>query len=168
VKPLAIGETVPDFTLTDHTSRPVSLSQLRGKVVAVNFIYTSCALPQFCFRIANHFGVMQKRFKDRVGRDLVLLTVTFDPVRDQPDRLAEYASQWKAAPPAWRFLTGAVPDVRRVCSMFGVDVFQDEGLINHSLHTVVIDRQAKVLANVEGNEFTAAQLGDLIDAALKR
>src|SRR2546426_8408741 len=44
--------------------------------------------------------------------DLVLLTVTFDPVHDTPDVLAEYASRWNADPATWHFLTGTVPDVR--------------------------------------------------------
>lgn len=168
IKPLPVGETVPDFTLTDQVRNRVSLSQFRGKVVAVNFIYTSCALPQFCFRIANHFGVIQKRFQPRVGRDLVLLTVTFDPARDTPERLAEYASQWKADPDVWHFLTGGAADVQRVCNMFGVDFFADEGLMNHSIHTAVIDRQGRLVANIEGNRFTAAQLGDLVATALSR
>ena len=106
---LAIGETVPDFRLTDQKRRPVALSDLRGKVVAINFIYTSCALPNFCLRIANNFGVLQKRFKAQLGRDLVLLTVTFDPVHDTPEVLAQYASRWNADPATWHFLTGPVP-----------------------------------------------------------
>jgi peroxiredoxin len=43
---------MPDFALIDQRGRRVTLSQFRGRLVAVNFIYTSCALPQFCFRIA--------------------------------------------------------------------------------------------------------------------
>ena len=167
-KELAVGQAVPDFALIDQARQRVTLSQFRGKVVALNFIYTSCVLPQFCFRIANHFGVVQKRFKDRVGRDLVLLTVTFDPARDTPERLAEYAGQWNAAPGIWHFLTGAASDVERVCSLFGVDFFADEGLMSHSVHTAIIDRQGHLAANIEGNQFTAAQLGDLVDTALKR
>jgi protein SCO1/2 len=167
-KPLTTGEAVPDFTLTNQARQEVTLSRFRGKIIAVNFIYTSCALPQFCFRIANHFGELQRRFAERLGRELVLLTVTFDPVRDQPERLAEYARQWKASPDAWHFLTGGVPDVRRVCGMFGVDVFQDEGLFNHSSRTAVIDRQGKLVANLEGNQFSAVQLGDLVGEYLNR
>ena len=166
-KLLAVGETVPDFRLTDQKRRPVALSQLRGKVVAINFIYTSCALPNFCLRIANNFGVLQKRFKAHLGRDFVLLTVTFDPVHDTPDVLAQYASQFNADPATWRFLTGAAPDVQRVCRLFGVDFFPDEGLFDHSLHTAIIDRKGKLVANIEGNQFTAAQLGDLIERALR-
>ena len=165
--PIAAGEMVPDFTLTDQVRRRVSLASLRGKVVAINFIYTSCALPQFCFRMANHFGVVQKRFASRMGRDLVLLTVTFDPARDTPEKLAAYAQQWKANPDQWHFLTGSASEIQRACGMFGVDFFPEEGLMNHSTHTAVIDRQGRLVANIEGNEVTAAQIGDLVQTVLR-
>jgi protein SCO1/2 len=163
---LAIGQTVPDFRLTNQKRRPIALSELRGKVVAINFIYASCPLPNFCLRIANNFGVLQKRFKAQLGRDLVLLTVTFDPVHDTPDVLAQYAGRWNADPATWHFLTGPVRDVQRVCHLFGVDFFPDEGLMNHSLHTAIIDRQGRMVANIEGNQFTAHQLGDLVESVL--
>jgi protein SCO1/2 len=166
-KVLAVGQPVPDFTLTNQVRKSVSLSQFRGKVVALNFIYTSCVLPQFCYRVANHFATVRNRFKDRMGRDLVLLTVTFDPARDTPERLAEYARQWQADPANWHFMTGAAPQVERVCNMFGVDFFADEGLMSHSVRTAVIDRHGGLVANIEGNQYTAAQLGDLVQTALK-
>jgi protein SCO1 len=165
---LPVGRSVPDFTLIDQEHRPVKLSQFRDKVVAINFVYTNCALPQFCFRIANHFGVLQRRFKERMAKDLVLLTVTFDPARDRPDTMAGYAQSLKADPQAWRFLTGGVDDVRRVCDLFGVEFFPDEGLMNHSSHTAVIDRRGTLVANLEGNQFTAVQLGDLVGTVLDR
>ena len=165
-KQLAIGELVPDFTLTDQNQQRVTLSRYRGKVVALNFIYTSCALPNFCYRISNNFGVLQRRLKEQLGRELVLLTVTFDPQRDQPDVLNRYASNWKADPATWHFLTGPVPAVDRVTNMFGMDFFPEEGLMNHSLHTAVIDRQGALVANIEGNQFTADQLVDLVKTIL--
>ena len=165
---LTVGSRVPDFTLTDQTGRPLSFLTLAGKVVALNFIYTRCALPQFCLRVTNHFGVLQKRFQRDLGRELVLLTVTFDPERDTPAVLAKYAGQWQADPKTWRFLTGDVAAVRRVCALFGVDAFPDEGLMNHSLRTVVIDRTGTLAASIEGNQYTAEQLGDLVQTALKR
>lgn len=163
---LAVGEPVPDFRLTNQKRRPVAFADLRGKVVVVNFIYTSCALPNFCLRIANNFGVLQKRFEAQLGRDLVLLTVSFDPVHDTPEVLAQYASRWDADPATWHFLTGPAREVQRVCRLFGVDFFPDEGLMNHSLHTAIIDRQGEMVANIEGNQFTAGQLGDLTEAVL--
>lgn len=163
-----IGQPVPDFALIDQARQTVRLSQFRGKVVAVNFIYTSCALPQFCFRMANHFSAVNRRFKDRMGRDLVLLTVTFDPVRDQPEKLAAYARQWTADPSSWHFLTGDVADVQRVCNLFGLDFFPDEGLMNHSSHTALIDRRGDLVANIEGAQFTATELRDLVQTVLNQ
>ena len=163
---LTVGQTVPDFSLTNQKRQQIALSDLRGKVVAINFVYTSCPLPNFCLRIANNFGVLQQRFKARLGRDLVFLTVTFDPVHDTPEVLAQYASRWSVDPTTWHFLTGPIGDVQRVCHLFGVDSFPDEGLVNHSLHTAIIDRQGKIVANIEGNQFTARQLGDLTEAVL--
>ena len=166
VTPLAVGDRMPAFTLVDQTGQRFSSAALAGKVAALNFIYTRCALPQFCLRVSNNFGVLQKRFANRLGRDLVLVTVTFDPQRDTPEVLAKYASQWKADPASWRFLTGPVADVRRVTSQFGVDYFPDEGLMNHSLRTAIIDRSGRIVASIEGNQYTPEQLGDLVAQAL--
>jgi len=58
--------------------------------------------------------------------------------------------------------------VKRVCAMFGMNYWPDEGLLTHSLHTVVVDRQGKLVANIEGNHFSAEQLGDLLAATLAR
>ena len=161
-KPLELGARVPDFTLVDHTRQRVRLSSLAGKVVVVNFIYTRCALPQFCLRVTNNFGVLQKRFAKELGKDVVLLTITFDPQRDTPDVLAAYAAQWVPDPKTWHFLTGPVAEVRKVCALFGVEYFPDEGLMNHSLRTAVIDRTGTLVANIEGNTYSPEQLGDLV------
>jgi len=56
------GDAVPDFSLTDQAGRRVALSQLSGKVVAVTFIYTSCPLPDYCFRLSNNFGQVNRRY----------------------------------------------------------------------------------------------------------
>lgn len=164
--PPAIGERVSDFTLTDQTGQRVSLSRFAGKVVAVTFIYTSCPLPDYCFRLSNNFGRLQKRFARQMGRDLVLLSVSFDPVHDQPEVLAKYASIWKADPNSWRFLTGTPAEVKAVCRMFGLNFWPDEAALTHSLHTLVIDREGKLAANFEGNQFSAEQLGDFVETTL--
>ena len=165
-KRLRLGVTVPDFELVDQRKERFALSSTRGKVVAINFIYTSCPLPNFCLRIANNFGILQQRFKEDLGRDLELVTVTFDPVHDTPDALAQYANRWHANAGTWHFLTGPVPDVTRVCHFFGVDFFPDEGVMNHSLHTAIVDRRGILVANIEGNQFTSRQLSDVVKALL--
>jgi protein SCO1/2 len=167
-KKINIGEHVPDFSLINQNSQSVSLASFTGKVVGITFMYTHCPLPNYCFRLSNNFGMVRKRFADQLGRDLILLNISFDPVHDQPDVLAEYARHWNAAGvPGWYFLTGPVIEVQKVCHEFGMNFWQDEGLITHALHTVILDRQGKVIANLEGNEFTAKQLGDLFEALLR-
>lgn len=163
---LSIGQTVSDFSLVDQTNRSVTLSEFRGKVVAITFIYTRCPLPDYCVRLSNNFAQLQKRFNTRMGRDLVLLSITFDPDHDSPDVLAKYAETWKANVDGWRFLTGTLSNVKQVCGMFGMNFWPDEGLLTHSLHTAIVDREGKLVANIEGNQFTAVQLGDLVEVTL--
>lgn len=166
VPTLRTGQVVEDFALIDQTGQPVALSQFAGKVVAVTFIYTSCPLPNYCFRLSNNFGRLSKRFADRMGRDLILLSITFDPVHDSPKVLAQYAATWKADPQSWHFLSGSLPDVKAVCRKLGQNFWQDEGLFTHSLHILIVDRQGKLAADFEGNEYTAEQLGDFVAVAL--
>jgi protein SCO1 len=162
---LSPGDHVPGFTLTDQAGGSVTFSAFAGKVVALNFVYTRCPLPDYCFRLSNNFGQLQKRFGPDAG--LVLITVTFDPANDRPDVLARYAQIWKADPRFWHFLTGPAADIQRLCSLFGVGYWPDEGLYVHSLHTAVIGRDGKLVANLEGNRYTARQLGDLVESVLR-
>jgi protein SCO1 len=160
---LQVGDAVPDFHLTDQNQESISLSQFNGKVVALTFIYTRCPRPDYCLRLSNNFGVLQRRFKSRIGKDLVLLTVVIDPVHDQPDALKIYAQTWKADPRQWHFLTGPVSDIQQLCRRFDMAFYPDEALFVHSFHTVVIGRDGRLVANLEGNNFTAQQLGDLVE-----
>jgi len=161
---LAAGQKAPDFHLIDQDNRPVALSDFAGKVVVMDFVYTRCPLPDYCFRLSSNFARLQKRFA--ADPRVVFLTVSFDPAHDHPEELTRYARIWRADPKRWHFLTGSPPDIRQICSLFGVGYWPDEGVFTHSLHTVVLDRERRLVANIEGNTFSAQQLGDLIDATL--
>ncbi len=165
---LMLGQHVPNFSLTDQNGRRVTLSQFSGKVVAMTFVYTRCPLPNFCFRLSNNFGQIQKRFSKQMGRDLILLTITLDPTTDRSEALAKYAAIWKADGASWHFLTGSPETIKDITGRFGVVSSIDEGTITHSLHTVIIDRRGNLATNLEGNEFTGKQLGDLVEAELNR
>ena len=165
---VAIGQLVPDFTLIDQAQKRIELSQLRGRVVALSFAYSRCRNPNYCFRLSNNLARLEKRFHDRTRRDLVLLTIVIDPAHDQGAVLSEYADVWKADPSVWHFLTGPLPEVRNVAGLFGMNFWNDEGLLIHPFHTVLIDRQGKLAANMEGNQFTAEQLGDLVQTIMNQ
>jgi protein SCO1/2 len=127
-----------------------------------------CPNPAYCFRLASNLGQVQKQLKDRLGRDVILLTVVLDPEHDQRQALLDYARVWTMDPLTWHFLTGPAPDVRRVAGSFGVEYWKDEGAVLHSLNTAVIDRQGRLAANLSGNEFTGAQLADLVTTVANR
>jgi protein SCO1 len=163
---VAIGQPVPDFTLTDQNQQAVALSQVSGKVVAITFVYARCPLPNYCFRLSTNFARLQKRFHSALATDLVLLTVIIDPVHDSPQAVKDYARIWNADPKAWHFLTGSPAEIQQVCARFDMNYYPDEALLVHSFHTVVIDRQGKLATNIEGNDFTAKQLGDLVQTVM--
>ncbi len=162
-----VGAAMPDFELVDQAGAPVRLSALKGRVVAVTFIYTRCPLPDYCSRMVENFRAIRSRLAARMDRDLVLLTISFDPQYDTPQMLAAYAASHRAGGPGWHFLTGDSASVERVCA-FGIQYFAEEGLVTHSLQTAVIDREGRLAATVEGKDFTPQQLGDLIAAVLDR
>jgi protein SCO1/2 len=161
-----VGELVPDFALLDQARNTIRLSSLRGRVVAITFGYSRCPYPQYCFRLSNNLGQLEKRFHARMGRDLVLLTIAIDPDHDQGDVLSTYAASFKANPETWHFLTGTVAQIREVGARFGLRFWTGDGLITHTLHTVVIDRQGRLSANLEGNAFTPGQLGDVVESVM--
>jgi cytochrome oxidase Cu insertion factor (SCO1/SenC/PrrC family)/Cu/Ag efflux protein CusF/tetratricopeptide (TPR) repeat protein len=167
-KRLEPGQPVPDFTLTDQQGQRVALSSLAGSATVLTFTYVRCPNPAYCFRLAGNLSEMQRRFKARLGKDLVLLTIAIDPDLDRGDALAEYARTWTTDAKAWHFLTGPLAEVKRVAGLFGVQFWQSEDSLIHSFHTAVIDRRGIMVGNLDGNEFTARQLGDLVQNVLER
>ena len=166
-KALRVGERVPSAVLTDQNRRRINVAGFPGKVLVLNFFYTHCTLPDYCFRLSNNLGNVQKRFQTKMGHDLILLSLSFDPIHDEPEALANYARTWHADKD-WHFLTGDPQVVKDFCVLFGVNSWLDEAEFLHSLHTVVFDRNGRLVANIEGNQFTAQQLGDLIEVTLKQ
>jgi protein SCO1/2 len=161
---LAIGDPLPPFQLTDSSSLTVTQSDLEGKVAAIDFIYTRCPLPDVCPRLSANFAFLQRRFRDRLGVDLILLSVTVDPDYDTPAVLADYARRWAADPTGWRFLTGNPAPLARA---LGELYWADEGAIGHNSMTSIIGRDGRLAAVVEGADFRPDQLAHLIERTLE-
>ena len=167
-KALAVGQPVPDFTLTDQAGSQVRLSQLQGKVVALTFGYSRCPNPNYCYRLSNNLAQVRKQLHERAGKDLVLLTIAIDPEHDHGEVLTQYAAAFHADPQTWHFLTGPEPKIHRIAALFGMNFWASDGLLTHSLHTVVLDREGRLAANLEGNQFTPKQLADLVRSVIDR
>jgi protein SCO1/2 len=162
-----IGQPAPDFKLIDEHGRDVTLRSFRGKLVALNFIYTRCPMPEVCPRLVANFAALQRRFTDAMGRDLILLSITIDPQWDTPHVLAAYAKLWRAREDDWRFLTGSSEAVRHAATDWGLVYWPEEGAIVHTSRTALIGRDGKLLAVVEGSSFRTDQLIALIQRHLE-
>jgi protein SCO1/2 len=161
-KEVAVGEAMPAFSAVDQDGRPFDLSTLRGRLVVVDFIYTRCPIPDACPRLSAHFAYLQKRFGERVE----LVSVTLDPTWDQPAVLAEYARRWAADTRHWHFLTGSQVGMRQVAERFGVRFWTEEGSITHTSSVGIMTRDGRLGARVDGTQYPARELADLIEAQL--
>ena len=94
--------SVPQFSFIERDGRRVTLSDLKGKVWIVNFIYTNC--PDTCPIQSAQMRQIQEDFQHE--KDLRLVSITVDPTRDTPEVLSEYAKRFGANSARWLFLTG--------------------------------------------------------------
>src|SRR5690242_10734260 len=107
----------PPFTLTSQDGKPVALDDFRGKVVALTFIYTGC--PDICPLLTQKMVDVQDALRDKFGAKIAFISISFDPERDTPEVLKDYAQFWGAAPEGWSFLTGSLEAVRDVTRRYG-------------------------------------------------
>lgn len=115
-----------DTTLLDQDGRAVHLKRdvIGRKIVVVDFVYTSCTTV--CPMASAMFADLQTRLGDRVGRDVELITITVDPVRDTPAQLKAHALKFQTGP-GWTWLTGspvAVNDVLKGMGAYAADFTQ--------------------------------------------
>ncbi len=109
----------PNVTLTTQDGAPVRFYDdlIKGKIVAINLIYTSCkyACPLETARLAQ----VQKLLGDRMGKDVFFYSISIDPEIDTPAVLKEYAKQFRAGP-GWLFLTGKKEDIDLLSRKIGL------------------------------------------------
>ena len=155
----------PDFTLIDQDGNPVQLSSLRGKVVLLDFIYTSCPGP--CPLLSRKFSQFQKTLGERVGREVVLLSITVDPQHDTPAVLKEYARRYQADTAGWKFLTGSTQAIVTVAYQYGADYYGEPGKeINHLVATYVIDQAGNMVKVLKGPNHPAEELVQVVHELL--
>jgi protein SCO1/2 len=150
-KGVAVGEVIPDFTLTDQTGARVKLSQFRGEPLAVTFTYTRCPIATACpLTIARFSKIDAGLKKEGFG---ALLCVTVDPEHDTPAALADYAKRVGADPKRWKFLTGDAREVASVAERFGVLYYPDKGQIVHSQAVAVVDPDGRLETVYYGEQW---------------
>jgi protein SCO1/2 len=162
IAPLRVGEAVPDFELIDARGEPFRLSRLRGRLVALDFIYSRCPVADMCPRLSANFAYLQRHFGDR----LELISVTLDPKWDRPAVLLEYAKRWGADLSRWHFVTGEAQAIRMVAREFGVQYWVEEDALTHTSAVGIIGRDGRLAARIDGSSYPVRQLADLIGVQL--
>lgn len=171
----AEGETVPNFSMLNQSDKKITLGQFHGKVVVMTFIYTRCPLADFCPRMSRNFAELDKALAadpDLYARTH-LLSVSFDPKYDTPKVLRSYGSSYTGnfvneKFQHWDFAAPAEADLAKLEQFFSVGVTPGEGNapLQHTLSTVVIGKDGRILAFYPGNEWTVADaLRDVKKAA---
>ena len=151
----------PDFTLTTQDGARMSLRDLRGKVVAVTFIYASCT--DTCPLLTAKMAALQDKLGPEFGSRVFFASVTVDPERDTPVVLRRYAQAHGANPGGWAFLTGSPAEIRDVERRYGVYARKNPaGDVDHTFLTSLIDRNGILRVQYLGVRFDPDELlGDV-------
>jgi cytochrome oxidase Cu insertion factor (SCO1/SenC/PrrC family) len=145
---------VAGFVLKDSTGRAVDTARVTaGKVAVVSFIYTACPERLGCPLASLALQELQGRLKDEgLWRDVVLISISFDPGRDSPAQLAKYARVYGADPAFWRFMTAPSSRVlEEMLESYGQDrapVYDSRGRFtgrySHVLKVFLVDRAGDI------------------------
>ena len=142
----------PGFTLTSQDGAAVALAGLRGKVVALSFIYTEC--PDICPLLTQKMVQVQDELGADFGSKIAFLSISLDPEHDTPEVLKDYAQFWGARPEGWSFLTGSPEAVNEVTRHYGVFVAKNEaGGVDHTQLTSIIDAEGRIRVQYLGARF---------------
>jgi protein SCO1/2 len=154
------GAPLPDATLTNQFGQPFQLAEGKGRALAFTFIFTRCPLPTFCPRLNKHFYEVQQALSEPgMASNWHLLSISFDPEWDTPERLAAYGPSQGQDPAHWTFATAAIPEIRRLAGSFGLTFAREGGSFNHNVRTVVVDAAGRVQRIFTNNDW---QAGDLV------
>ncbi len=172
-----IGKPVPDFKLTNQDGKSFTFKDYRGKALAITFIYRECPLPDFCIKMSRNFSDLANQLHDdpEAKNKIRLLSISFDPERDTPEKLKQYGLGYLSNGPKadftiWQLAVGTDKEVRSVADFFGLDYRVDEtdkAQINHNLRTAVIGPDGTVKKIFAGSEWTTDDLLGELKSALK-
>lgn len=136
---------LPTVLLEDQDGRAFSLQEYRGRLLAVEFIYTRCATV--CRSLGMAFRQLRDHLpQDALGRDVALLSISFDPERDAPASLRTYGRAFGADGTNWRLArVKSQADLAPLLAAFGVVVIADGmGGFEHNAAIHLLGRDGKL------------------------
>ena len=133
------GNYFPNHELTAHTGEKLRFFDdvIKGKVVAINFIFTSCTdiCPMETARLSTVFNLLG----DRVGEDVFFYSITIDPANDTVEVLNDYTKKFGIDSKRWKFLTGDKAEIDQIREAFGLFSTPEEeaDLSNHNINLMI-------------------------------
>lgn len=147
----------PEFTLTTQDGQRLSLTELRGKVVAVTFIYASCT--DTCPLLTAKMAGLQAALGADFGPKVFFLSITVDPERDTPAVLQRYAQAHGVNFAGWAFLTGTPAQIRQVARQYGIYYKKTaRGDVDHTFLTSLVDQSGTLRVQYLGVRFDPDEL----------
>ena len=142
----------PEFTLTKQDGKRLALKDLRGKALAITFIFASCA--DTCPLLTAKMVGIQDRLGSDFGPKVYFLSITVDAERDTPEVLKRYAEGHKAHPAGWAFLTGTQAEIREVAKRYGIYFKKTpRGEVDHTFLTSLVDHNGILRVQYMGVKF---------------
>jgi protein SCO1/2 len=149
-----VGEVAPAFTLYDQDGRAVAFDHFRGKRVVLNFIFTRCPVATMCPASTARMMALQAAAKKAGVTDLELVSISFDSAYDTPPVLKAYAQARGIDTANFSFLTGPENAIRDLLAQFGVIAEPGESIFKHTLSTLLIGRDGRILHRVDGSTWS--------------
>ena len=146
-------EIAPAFRLTDQEGASLSLADLSGNWVLLDFVYTQCPGP--CPILTGIHVDVQRQLPADLRERVHLVSISLDPARDTPEAMKAYALAHGADLSDWSFLTGDAGAIDDVLSDYGVGSgVQPNGQIEHLVITFLIDAEGHIQKRYLGLEHT--------------
>jgi len=166
VHQLQLGEPLPDCVLTNQAGQAIHMSNFKGQCLAFTFFFSRCPLPTFCPRMNNNFELVQQALQTDPRTNWQLLSISFDPSSDTPERLRDFATLHHSDSRHWSFATSGQDEVRQLGGAFGLKFWRESGSFSHNLRTVVVNASGRVQKILAGNEWQAAELVEEMQKAM--
>lgn len=149
-----VGEYLPNFALYNQDGDLVTTKALKGKNLVMNFIFTRCAVATMCPASIARMSRLQREIDESDLKDAELVTFSFDPEYDTPGVMRLYGEQRGLDFDNYTLLTGDPLAIKNIIKQLGVLVIPEDDTLNHTMATLVIDKNGKIIYRKDGSRWS--------------
>ncbi|MFQ3224446.1 MAG: protein SCO1/2 [Lentimonas sp.] len=151
------GDYIPSFAMIDQHGDFLQIREMRGQAFVLNFIFTRCRAATMCPASTTRMSELQEIAREGGMEDLNFVTITFDPEYDSPGILRQYAESYGLENENFHLLTATQELVDDLLRQFGILTMEEDGTINHTMATLLVDANGRVAFRKEGSKWTTQE-----------